>query len=306
MSLYNKYRPKELSQVIGNKEIVSYLKTIIDEPGKRPNTYLFHGPTGCGKTTLARILSKEFGCSSGDMSEMEINTASFRGIDTVRELITKSKYRSFGVSGKMVWIIDEVHKMTNDAQNAMLKLLEDPPKKSYFILCTTDPNKLLPTVRGRCIELGVKPLNEDQMERLIKGISKAEGQKIKSIVRDQIIQDSFGLPRNAIQILEKVLGTSPDKQLEIAEQSAIEHSQSIELCKALLDKTSWKMIREILKGLKDQEAESIRRQVLGYAQAVLLKNDNQKAAFILEEFIDPFYDSGFPGLVLACYTVIKG
>lgn len=305
MSLYNKYRPKGVSEIIGNREIVSYLNSVT-ESGNIPNTFLFHGPTGCGKTTFARILSSYLGCSVADMSEMEINTANFRGIDTVRDLITKSKYKSIGASGKMVWIIDEVHKMTNDAQNAMLKLLEDPPEQSYFILCTTEPNKLLPTVRGRCIELGVKALNDDQMERLIKRISKAEGQKIKSVVREQIIQDSFGLPRNAIQILEKVLGTSPDQQLEIAEQSAIEYSESIELCRRLLGPSSWKMIREILKGLKDQEPESIRRHVLGYAQSVLLKNDNDKAAFILEEFIDPFYNSGFAGLVLACYTIIKG
>jgi len=184
--------------------------------------------------------------------------------------------------------------------------LEDPPEHSYFILCTTDPNKLLPTVRGRCIELGVKPLNEDQMERLLKRITKVEGQKVKRVVREQIIQDSFGLPRNAIQILEKVLGTPADKQLEIAEQSAREYSESIELCRGLLEQSSWKTIREILKGLKDQDPESIRRHVLGYAQGALLRQDNNKAAFILEEFREPFYNSGFPGLTLACYTIIKG
>ena len=307
MSLYNKYRPQELKEIIGNKEIISYLESVIQKDVEEPpNVYLFHGPTGCGKTTLARILSKEFGCSISDLSLLEINTANFRGIDTVRELITTSKYKGFGSDGRRMWIIDEVHKMTNDAQNALLKLLEDPPKDSYFILCTTDPNKLLPTVRGRCIELGVKPLNDNQMERLLKRISKAEGQKVKRIVREQIIQDSFGLPRNAIQILEKVLGTPADKQLEIAEQSAKEYSESIELCRGLLEPSTWKMIREILKGLKDQEPESIRRHVLGYAQGVLLKSDNTKAAFILEEFTEPFYNSGFAGLILACYTIIKG
>ena len=305
MSLYNKYRPPELDQIIGNKEIVSYLNSVIKSKDI-PNVFLFYGPTGCGKTTFARILSNCLGCSVADMSESEINTANFRGIDTVRELITSSKYRSFGAAGKRVWIIDEVHKMTNDAQNAMLKLLEDPPKHCYFILCTTDPNKLLPTVRGRCMELEVKPLSDDQMGRLIKRISIAEGQKLKRPVREQIVQDSFGLPRNAIQILEKVLTVPVEDQLEMAEQSAREYSESIELCKALLDQSSWKMIREILKGLKDQDAESIRRHVLGYVQAVLLNKENSKAAFILEEFCDPFYDSGFPKLVLACYTIIKG
>ena len=303
MSLYNKYRPPGFDQIIGNQNTVNYLKTATQDHKTCPHVFLLSGPTGCGKTTLARIIANDLGCSTDDLREM--NTADFRGIDSVRDIIRSSKY--YAMRGAVrVWIIDEVHKMTNDAQNAILKLLEDSPDHAYFILCTTDPNKLLATMKNRCIQLEVKPLNDKQMFGLLRSISKAEGTKLKRVVCEQIIQDSFGLPRNAIQILEKVLGVSSKQQLEMASQSANEYSESIELCRALIKQSSWDNVREILKQMKDQDAESVRRHVLGYSQSVLLNGENNKAAFILEEFCDPFYDSGFPKLVLACYTVIKG
>ena len=111
--------------------------------------------------------------------------------------------------------------------------------------------------------------------------------------------------RNALQILERVLSVPEDKRIEVAQQSAAEQSQSIELCRALLNKKPWGEVNKILVGLKDQEAESIRRVVLGYCQSVLLKSDMVRAGRVLEEFLTPFYDSGFPQLVYACYAVTK-
>jgi DNA polymerase-3 subunit gamma/tau len=303
MSLYQKYRPQQFDEMIGNADIISYLEEVVSDEEECPHVFLFHGPTGCGKTTLARILSEKLGCDVIDMKE--VNTADFRGIDTVREMIKSSAYKGIG-GGSRVWLIDETHKMTNDAQNALLKLLEDCPEHAYFILCTTDPNKLLKTVRGRCIELQVKSLTDHEMFRLLKTVVKSEDKKLKKSVYDQIIQDSQGLPRNALQSLEKVLKVSPEQQLEIAKQSAQELNESIELCRALLTKSSWKTVREILKGLKDQDPESIRRHVLGYAQSVLLNKESNEAAHVIEEFYEPLYNVGFPGLVYACYSVIKG
>ncbi len=307
MNLYKKYRPPEFDQVIGNEDVVSYLQDVVSDVKTCPNVFLLYGPTGCGKTTLGRIIAWKLGSKGTDM--MEINTADFRGIDTARQIIRNSNYRPME-GGVRMWLIDEVHKMTGDAQTALLKLLEDTPKKSFFVLCTTEPHKLLATIKGRCIQLEVKPLTEQQMFRLLKSVVKQEGKKIDKEVYEQIVQDSFGLPRNALQILERVLKVSKEKQLELAKQSAVEYSQSIELCRILLGqgrkKANWKEVRTILLGMKDQEAESIRRHVLAYNQSVLLNGDNARSAFIIEEFSKPFYDSGFPMLVFACYSIVKG
>jgi len=304
MSLYKKYRPEEFAGIVGNEDIVEYLESTLQKESEEwPHAILLHGSTGCGKTTLARIIAGAMDCDSLDLKE--INTANFRGIDTVRDMIKHAGYKAIAGDSR-VWVIDEVHKMTNDAQNALLKLLEDSPSHAYFILCTTEPEKLLPTIKGRCMQLQVKSLTDRQMFKLLKSVTKKEEKKLKTPVYDQIIQDSFGLPRNALQILERVLGVPKDQQLEIARQSAIQYSESIELCRALIGSNGWKKISSILKGLKDQEAESIRRHVLGYCQSVLLNGGNDKAAQVIEEFWEPLYNIGFPGLVFACYSVTKG
>jgi len=304
MSLYHKYRPNTFDEVVGNGDAINYLKEVLaDDKNLIPNVFLLHGPTGCGKTTIARIIANELECSKEDFNE--INTANFRGIDSVREIIRNSKYHSLHGDVR-VWLIDESHKLTGDAQNALLKLLEDPPAHSYFILCTTEPEKLLNTVKGRCMQLQMKPLNENQMFTLLRRVVKEEGQKITKSVYEQITQDSLGLPRNAIQILEKVLRVPAERQLEMAQQSAVEYSDSIELCRILIgSRPGWKQVRSILKGLKDQEPETIRRHVIGYASSVLLGGDHERAALVIEEFYEPFYNTGFPGLVFACYSVVK-
>ena len=202
--------------------------------------------------------------------------------------------------------VHNCHKMTNDAQNALLKLLEDTPSHVYFILGTTEPQRMLATIKGRCAVFQVHPLNERQMFGLLRSVVKEEEESIPREIFEQIHADSFGHPRNALQILEKVLMANPEDRLEVAKQVEAIQSQSIELCRVLVGKgTAWKEVREILNGLKEEEPESIRRHVLGYAQAVLLKSDNERAGLVLEEFVDHFYSSGFPGLVLASYSVIK-
>jgi len=301
MSLFNTHRPTTFEQVKGNEEVKTSLTSILSKPNP-PHTFLLYGPTGCGKTTIGRIILNTLGCVGSDLREL--NSADMRGIDTVRDIAKNSTFKP--IEGKARgWLIDEAHKMTSDAQNAFLKPTEDPPAHVFYVLCTTDYNKLIPTLRGRCQQYQLKPLNDGQMMRLLRETTKAENESLDRIVYEQIIQDSLGHPRNALQILEQVLSVPNEMRLTTATKTAAEQYQSIELCRALLSSNSWKQISTILNGLKDQEPEGIRRCVLGYCQSVLLKGDNERAGLILEEFMNPFYDSGFPQLVYACYSIIK-
>lgn len=301
MNLYLKHRPATFEDLVGNEETVEALQTMLKK-NKVPHTFLFHGESGCGKTTIARILASSLGCSQSDYSE--INASDFRGIDSVRDIIQNAKYLPLQGAVK-VYVIDECHKLTNDAQNAMLKILEDTPKHVYFILCTTDPQKLIGTIKSRAVQFRMTTLSDKEMKRLFRDILRKENETVEREVLDQIIQDSFGHPRSALNILEKVLNASPENRLEIAKKQAEETNEIIELCRCLLDRPNWKKCSSILKGLKNQDAESIRRVILGYNQSVLLNQDNPQSALILEHFLEPLYDVGFPGLTFNCYAICK-
>jgi len=269
---------------------------------ERPHAMLIHGPVGCGKTTIGRIIATEVGCVGNDFRE--IDSADFRGIDTIREIRKQSQYKPMEGESR-VWLIDECHKLTNDAQNALLKSLEAATTHVYYILATTDPQKLLDTVRSRCTKYQVNPLSDEQMFQLLHNVIKAEGESLPKAVYTQIIQDSQGHPRDALQILDKTLSAEPERRLEVAKQQAALLNQTIELCRALIQKADWKKVSSILNGMKSKEPEKIRRAILGYCSSVLLNGDNMAAAMIMEQLVEPTYDMGFPGITYACYSAVK-
>lgn len=302
MSLYNTYRPTSLSEIKGNETIKESLEGMMKKPEKINHSFLLTGQTGCGKTTIARVIGNLLEIDPVDFRE--IDSADFRGIDTIREIRKnaqfkpiKSKYRAF--------LLDECHQLSKDAQSALLKILEDTPKHVFFLLATTDPQKLLPTIKNRCNLMEVKPLSEKQTYRLIKSIVNKENDSLEKEIIEQIIESSQGLPRKALTILEQVLNVEPSKRLEAAKKLEESENEIIELARALMKENNWNRIKGILKGLKNQEPESIRRVVMGYASAILLNKDDTKAAIMLEEFIEPTYNSGFNQIVYACYNVIK-
>jgi DNA polymerase-3 subunit gamma/tau len=301
MSLYNKYRPKSLNEVIGNTSAITTLEGMLKDTSKTPHTFLLTGPTGCGKTTVARIIANTLGVSETELNE--INSADSRGIDTIREIHKRIKYKPI-LGNISVWVIDEAHQLTKDAQTALLKTLEDTPEYVYFILATTDPKKLIPTVRGRCSIIEMKPLSDDEMFALLRGIAKKEDKSLTKIIYDNIIKASEGRPREAIQILEQVLSTDLDLQIEVSQGMDFIRRESIELCRLLLKKGSWGKVSAVIRGLENPEPESIRYHVLGYAKAVLLNNGDVQSAKVIQNFEDNFYDSGMAGLVLACWKSI--
>lgn len=303
MSLYQRHRPTTLETVVGNTETINSLKKLL-ESGKAPHSYLLTGGTGCGKTTVARIIADRLGCVGNDFRE--VDNANFRGIDTVREIIKQTAYSALEGACR-VWLIDECHKMTNDAQNALLKILEDTPKHVYFILCTTDPQKLIPTIKSRCSTFQFNPLSDEDMGKLINRVIRRERVTLSPEVIAMIIQSGQGYPRATLTILEQVLNADESERELVAQRKAEEHSEMIELARALMNpKSTWKQVAGILKGLKEQDAEGIRRVVLGYASAILLNGaDNTLAGLVMEEFMEPTFNSGFSQLVFASYSIIK-
>lgn len=300
MSLYQKHRPIKLDEIIGNAGIVIKLKSYL-YADNQPHVFLFSGGSGCGKTSLSRIMACEFGCLPQDI--IELNSANFRGIDTVRDIIQQVRFKPLS-GGKKAWIFDECHQLSKDAQSAMLKLLEDVPDYVYFFLATTEPQKLSATITNRCVHLTVQNLPENRIIFLIKQVCKKEGINISSETEKAIAENSYGSPRQALNLLESIMNTEPTQQKNIIQMETEKENEAIDLCRALVKKKDWKEISTILESLKDKDPEGIRLLVLKYCSKVLLSGRNDPIYLIMDSFKNPFYNTGHAGLISACYEAM--
>lgn len=209
-SLANKYRPQTFEECCGQSSIVRILKRQI-EIKQYKNCYLFAGPSGCGKTTIARILANNINEFNG--SPIEIDGASNNGVDNVRLIIEEARERSLDSEYK-IFIIDECHMLTIQAWNALLKIIEEPPKYTIFMFCTTDPNKLPATIINRCQRFNLTRVGIDLIRERLKAICVAEGFTNYDESCDYIAKLSSGGVRDAISMLEKCAGLSTDLNIE--------------------------------------------------------------------------------------------
>lgn len=212
-SLYRKYRPQTFDEVIGQDHIVKVLEGAI-KLGNIAHAYLFAGSRGTGKTSVARIIARDIGCSANDL--FEIDAASNRGIDDVRDIRISVQTHPFESKYK-VYIVDEVHMLTKEAFNALLKTLEEPPEYVIFILATTEIEKIPETVLSRCQIFQFKKPNQKTLKELILTIAKKEKFAIEPSSAELIALLADGSFRDAQSILQKVLSFTKDKKISLEE-----------------------------------------------------------------------------------------
>jgi DNA polymerase III gamma/tau subunit len=302
--LHLKYRPTKFKEVVGQQQSVKILVNMV-KAKKVPHAIMFHGPSGCGKTTLARILASKL--EIGPTAFKEMNCSDVRGIDAIRDIRSKLNLRGLGTKNR-AYLIDEAHGLTSDAQDAFLKMLEEAPRHVYFMLATTHPEKLKTTIFNRCSKVPVSLLTPGEMkDLLVNRVLAGEGRMVSEEVLERIIETAEGSAREALVTLETVLNLEDeDEQLESIVKSET-RTQSIELARILIKpKVKWQSVSKILKAL-DDDAEKVRRIVLGYSTSVLIGGSGlaPRAYIVINAMRDNFFDCGKAGLAAACFEIVN-
>ena len=285
MPLINKYRPSSFEEFFGNEEIVGSLHRALNAPSQ-PHSYLLTGPSGIGKTTMARIIAKTL-----EADVMEIDAASNNGIEAMRELVELGNYASLSGRGKRMFIIDECHMLSRSAWNAILKLLEEPPAHLYIALCTTERNKVLETIVTRCFHISLRPIKPNEMQEFLDTICEIEGWSPPIEVVSAVVQAATGQPRKALSLMQAVHDvTSRDEVFRII--SLMEASEPMtDLLKALLKGvTDWTTIQALLGKVEEDNWDEAMVGACRYVMAAMLTGtatNAKKAWGILDALVFP-------------------
>ena len=212
-SLYRAYRPQSFAEVVGQEQVTGPLAEAVAR-GKVGHAYLFAGSRGLGKTTVARILARELGCTEHDL--YEVDAASNNSVEDIRTL-SEGVYTLPFESPYKVYILDEVHMLSKSAWNAFLKTLEEPPAHTIFILATTELEKVPETVQSRCQVFEFKKPTRKGLAEVVRKVAEQEGYELAPDAADLIALLASGSYRDALSVLQKTLSGSVDKKLTRAE-----------------------------------------------------------------------------------------
>jgi DNA polymerase-3 subunit gamma/tau len=255
-ALYRKYRPQDFDEVVGQEAIVRTLKNAISSEQVR-QAYLFAGPRGTGKTSLARILAKGLNCVQGptptpdkvcnacvtiangtSLDVIEMDAASQRGIDDIREIRERVVLQPAEGRYK-VYILDEAHQLTDAAWNALLKLIEEPPPHLVFVFCTTDLSKVLPTVRSRCQTFVFARPRLAELVRLLRRVADGEGIRVPDQALALVARGARGSFRDAVSTLDQLASATENEitvQAVLQLLGAVEEEALFRLCDLVVDR----------------------------------------------------------------------
>lgn len=288
-ALHTKYRPLSFDEVLGQHAVVRALDKIIAK--RTSQAFLLTGPSGVGKTTIARLIAKEMGCGS---NRMDIDAATTSGADAMRNLAELLRYKPFGADKGRAVIVDECHGLSKQAWDALLNATEHPPAHVLWFFCTTNPAKIPVTMKTRCTVLNLKPVKTDLIKSMLQEVAGLEKMETPRDILDLIAEEAHGSVRQALTFLALCEGAENRRQAAELMQAAIESDAIIEIARFLMRPGPWAKAAALVAKLKEGESpESVRIVICNYLGGVLKNAKSDKEAIyalsILAEFSTPYH-----------------
>lgn len=295
-SLHTKFRPASLDEMVGQASVIKSLRKAVKD--NRAKVFIFVGPAGTGKTTLARILANMFTDGKATAANIvEIPAAEHTGAEAVRQIVQRAQTRALGASPVKFIILDEAHRLSSTAWDVFLKPTEEPPAHVYYAFCTTNPDKVPKTIKTRGLVYVMQPLTEEELTEIVLGVIEKEGLEVKGEVVDVIVDASDGSARQALVYLEQLASAKNASEARKLLMKAGETKEVIDLCRMLASPKTprWQDIQKCLIDLKDMEAESIRIVICNYLASAILNQKSDKMVRhwlgILDCFAGPYNQS---------------